>query len=139
MKASKILVAGLVGSILALTLGFLVYGLVLDSFFEENMGSATGVMREEANFNWVAMIIGHLGIGFLYAIVFGGWTNIRTFAAGARAGATIGFLIGLANGMISFGSTNIANLPATLVDILVGTVLSSIIGGIVGALLGRGT
>lgn len=138
MKASKIVLAGLIGGILALGLGFLVFGLALSNFPEENMGSGTAVMRAITDFNWVAMAIGHLALGFLYAIVFGVWTNTRSFVDGAKAGATIGFLFSLTNGMIAFGSTNVTSLPGTLVYIIVGTILSAIVGSVVGALLARG-
>lgn len=49
MSTSKILIAGLVGGVVAFLLGFLIYGLALNSFFEQQAGSATGVMKAEAD------------------------------------------------------------------------------------------
>lgn len=138
MDTSKILVAGLVGGIVALGLGFLIYGLALSNFFEQNMGSATGVMKDEADFNWIAMIVGHISWGLLFAVIFGRWASISTFATGAKAGAVIGLLVFITIDMINFGSTNLMNLTGAIADIVVGTVIAAIVGGVVGTMLGRG-
>ena len=139
MNTSKILVAGLVGAAVAFFLGFLCYGLLLTDFFESHMGSATGLMRGDENMLWVPMILGHVSWGFLFAIIYGRWANISTFVTGAKAGAVLGFLVGFTVDMINYGSTNMYDLTATLVDVLVMTVLSAILGGCVGWFLGRGS
>lgn len=137
MKINKILIAGLVGGIVALLLGFLLYGLALSSFFEQNMGSASGVMKEEADFNWIAMVLGHLSLGLLFAIIFGRWASISTFPTGLKAGAVLGFLIGCTYDLINYGSTNIYTLTGTIVDIVVTAVVGAIVGGVVAIMLGR--
>lgn len=138
MNNNKIIVAGIVGGIAALIIGFLVFGLALAGVLESNMGSATGVMKSEDDFLWVPMVIGHLAIGFLLAYIFGKWANISTFGTGAQAGGVIGFLMSTAYGMINYGSTNIYNLTGVIVDIVATTIVSAIIGGIVAYVLGRG-
>lgn len=137
MDTSKIIVAGLVGGVVAFILGFLVWGLALNSFMAENTGSATGVMKSEADFNWIAMVLGHLSYGLLFAIVFGRWASISTFATGAKAGAVLGFLFGFTSDMIMYGSTNIMNLTGTIVDIVAMTIIGAIVGGVVALMLGR--
>ena len=107
MKNNKIVIAGLIGGIVAFILGFLLYGMALSIFFESNQGSATGVNRADGEMVWWAMVVGHLAYGFLIAIIFGRWANISTFVTGAKAGAVIGGLIALAYDMILYGSTNI--------------------------------
>jgi hypothetical protein len=137
MSTSKILIAGLVGGILTLALGFLIYGLALSSFFEQQAGSATGVMKAEADFNWIAMIVGHLSFGFLIAIIFGRWAIISTFPTGAKAGAVLGLLFFFTTNMINYGSTNIMTLTGALADTVVGGVMAAIVGGVVALMLGR--
>lgn len=137
MSTSKILIAGLVGGVVAFLLGFLIYGLALSSFFEQQAGSATGVMKAEADFNWIAMIVGHLSFGFLIAVIYGRWANISTFPTGAKAGAVIGFLFFLTTNMINYGSTNIMTLTGALADTVIGAVMAAIIGGVVALILGR--
>ncbi len=137
MNTNKILLAGLIGGVVAFILGFLFYGLICSEFFASNMGSATGVMRGDDEMQWVPMILGHLAFGLLFAVIFGRWANISTFATGAKAGAVIGLLISLAHGMIQFGSTHLSNLTGTLADIGIATVLSAVTAGVVGWFLGR--
>ena len=137
MNANKILLSGLIGGAVAFLLGFLFYGLLLADFFESNAGAATGVMRDESDFIWWAMILGHLAWGLLFAVVFGRWTNIKTYATGVSAGAVLGLLISLTYNLISYGSTNISTLTALVVDTLIMTLVSGVVGGVVGWFLGR--
>ncbi len=137
MSTSKIVIAGLVGGVVALVLGFLIYGMALSSFFEQQAGSATGIMKAEADFNWIAMIVGHLSFGLLFAVIFGRWASISTFTTGAKAGAILGLLFFLTTNMINYGSTNIMSLTGALADTVVGAVMGAIIGGVVAMMLGR--
>ena len=139
MNTNKILLAGLIGGAVAFLLGFLFYGLLLTNFFTANAGTATGVMRADADMQWIPMIVGHLAWGLLFALVFGRWASISTFATGAKAGAVLGLLVALTYDMISLGSTNVSTLDAALVDIVVMTGISAIVGGVVGWFLGRGS
>lgn len=138
MNTNKILLAGLIGGAVAFLLGFLFYGLLLSEFFASNMGSATGVMRGDEEMQWIPMIVGHIAWGMLFAVIFGRWAGISTFATGAKAGALIGALDGLAFDMIQLGSTHVSNLTGALVDVVVLTVVSAITGGVVGWFFGRG-
>ncbi len=135
---NKILIAGLVGAVVAFILGFLVWGLALSSFMESNLGTATGVMRDESDFLWIPMVLGHISWGIFFAYVFGHWANISTFSTGASAGALLGFLVGFTYDMISLGSTNVMNATGAIVDIIAMTIVSAIVGGVVGLMLGRG-
>lgn len=137
MDTNKILLAGLIGSVAAFFLGFLVYGVALAGFFESNLGSATGVMRADDEMLWIPMIVGHLAWGFLIAIIYGRWANISTFATGAKAGAVIGALVGLTFDMINLGSTHIMNATGAMVDVLVMAIMTAIVGGVVGWFYGR--
>jgi hypothetical protein len=139
MNTTKILVAGLIGAAVALLLGFLCFGMLFADFFESHTGSATGIMRGDENMLWGPMIIGHVAWGLLFAIIYGRWASISTFATGAKAGAVIGLLVGLTVDMIYYGSTNIYDLTGAMTDVVLMTVLSAIVGGCVGWYLGRGS
>lgn len=137
MDANKILLAGVVGGVVAFVMGFLVYGLLLANFFEANAGTATNVMRGSDEMLWIPMVVGHLAWGLLFALIFGRWAGISTFTTGAQAGAVLGLLVSITYDMINLGSTNVMALDAALVDILVTTILSAVVGGTVGWFLGR--
>lgn len=132
MDNNKILIGGLIGFIVTFILGFLIYGMLLADFFMKNEGTATGVARADDAMLWIPMILGHLAMGFLFAIILGRWANISTFSSGAMAGAVIGFLMSSAFGMIMFGTSNIMNLTGHIVDIVVGTVISGLTAGVIG-------
>jgi hypothetical protein len=137
MNTNKILLAGLVGGVVAFILGFLVYGVMLGEFFQSNAGSATGVARGDEEMLWIPMIVGHLAWGFLFSIIYGRWASISTFATGAKTGAVLGLLVSLTQNMISLGSSNIMNTTAALSNVVVVAIISAIVGGTVGWFLGR--
>lgn len=137
MKTGKIILAGLIGGIVAFMFGFLTYGFLLEEFFIANAGSAEGVERGE-DMMMIPLIIGHLAWGLLLAYVIGKVGVIDSFGHGAIVGAVFGFLGTAAVDLISFSTTNLTTLSGTLVNILVLTLISAIIGGIVGWIYSTG-
>lgn len=137
MNIKQILIAGLIGGAVAFLLGFLIFGVLLSDFFENNAGSASGVMKGDAEMLWIPMILGHLAIGMLLAVIYVRWANISTFITGAKAGAVIGFLISCAEDLIDFGSMNLMNITAVIVNIVAVTIITAIVGGVIGMVLGR--
>jgi hypothetical protein len=137
MTTNKILISGLIGAVVAFVLGFLTWGLLLNEFMLNNSGTASGIMRADDEMLWIPMIVGHLAWGLLIAIIFGRWAGISTFATGAKAGAVLGFLIGLTTDMISLGSMHVMNVTAAITDVVALTIISAIVGGTVAWFLGR--
>lgn len=134
---SKVLVAGVIGGIVAFLFGWLVYGILLMDFMAGQLGSATGVYKEAPDM--LPLAVGNIFWGLLFAYIFGTWAGIKTFSTGAVAGAIIGFLMAAAFDLIMLGTTNIMTTTGALVDIVVSTVMSAVVGGVVGWWLGRGT
>lgn len=135
---SKSIIAAVAGGVVFFILGYLFYAVLFAGFFAQNVGTATNYMKGMEEVNLLAIFLGHLSAGFLLAIVFGTWGNIRTFVGGAKAGAIFGLLISLSWNLIMYGTTNAMNLTATLVDPIIGAVMLAITGGVVAQLLGRG-
>jgi hypothetical protein len=137
MNTNKFLVGGIIGGIANFLLGWLVWGMLLMSFMEQNMGTATGVMKAENEMVWWALIVGNLFLGFLLSYVLN-----KSGVAGAGPGATTGAVLGLllAGGFdfTMFGTSNIMTLNAVLVDIVANIVVAAIVGGIIGWYLGMG-
>jgi len=137
MTAKNRILATLVGFVVLFLLGWLFYGLLLMDFYANNVGSASGVMREEAEMVWWALILGNLFQAYLLVYIFGNWANVTSFQEGMKAGAIIGLIIGLAFNLSMFGTSNIMNLTAALVDPVVSAVMMGITGGVIGIMLGR--
>ena len=131
MNAGKIIIAGLIGSIVAFMLGFITFAFLLEDFFLANSGTAEGVDRGD-DLLMIPLIIGHLAWGLLLAYILGKLGDIDSFSKGALAGAIIGFLGVSAVDLILLGTTNLANVQGTIASILCLTIISAIVGGIIG-------
>lgn len=137
MKFGRFILASLVGAIVAFMLGWVFYGMLLVDFFNENMGSATGVMRAEDEMDFAQLILGNVFWGVLFAYLLGRM-EVKSFGGGLTTGAVIGLLIALSYNLISVGTTHIMNLTGALADVGVSVVMSGIMGGFVGLILGWG-
>lgn len=138
MNTTKMLISGIAGGIVAFFAGWVIYGMLLMDYMTQNSGSATGVMRTDADMIWWALIAGNLLMGILYSYIFNKWANIATLGAGIGAGAVIGLIMGAGFDLTMYGTSNIMNLNATMVDIAASTVLGALTGGTVGWVNGMG-
>ena len=134
MDTKKFLTGTVVGGITYFILGYLFYGLLFVDFFNGNLGSATGVFKTD-DLIWWSLILGNLAGAGLLTYIFLKWAHISTFKSGLRAGAAIGFLMTLSWDFVGFGTGNILNLQATLMDVVIGTVMTAIAGAAIGAVL----
>ena len=135
MDTKKFLIGTLAGGVVYFFLGYLVYGLLLQGFYEANAGSATGVMRSDDEMVWWALVLGNLAFAALLTYIFLKWAHISTFKSGLRGGAAIGFFMAFSFNLIMYATTNIMNLTSAVVDIIVATIMTAIIGGVIGAVL----
>jgi hypothetical protein len=137
MTAKTRIMATLAGFVVLFMLGWLLYGMLLMDFFVANAGSATGVQKTEDEMVWWALIVGNILQSYLLVYIFGKWANINSFAGGLQGGAMIGLILGYAYDLIMYGTANIMNLTAALVDPLIAAVMMGLAGGVIGWVLGR--
>lgn len=133
MSTKRFVLAALAGGIVLFMAGGLLYGWALASFFEANQGSAVGVMRDPPD--WVHLALGQLVFGVLLAVIISKWAGVSGLGAGLRIGAVTGLLLGFGIDLTMFGTSNIANITATLVDPFVAMVQFAIGGAAVGLVL----
>ena len=129
MNTNKFLIGGIVAGVLYFGLGYLVWGVLLKSFMETNMGTATGVMKAMGEFEWWALIVGNLFSGLTLSYVLNK-AGANSASSGAAVGATIGLLISAGFNFTMFGVSNISNLTGSLGDIGANTVVAAIIGAV---------
>jgi hypothetical protein len=141
MKNNKFLLAALAGTVTFLLIGFLVFGKLLNGFFEANSGLPSDVMaqvfRSEGP-NVGAMVAGQVALGLLYAtvLVWGGFTSTR---AGTKAGAILGLLTAASfDFIVMLGVTNIQTVTSTLVDVFANGVVGALGGAVIGMVLAKG-
>ena len=133
MDIKKLLTGTVVGAVVGLIAGYLLFGMALSSFMAEN-ASAT----KEPDMLW--LIFGHLAYAALLTYIFLQWAGIKTAATGAKAGAIIALLSGLAFNWIWHGTSDLfpGGCVATLIDAAGGAVVWAIGGAAIGWVLGRG-
>lgn len=131
------IVAALAGAVTSFVLGYIIYGLLFADFFQAHAGTAVNAMKGMDEVSLPAIFLGELCGAALLTIIYGHWASIKTFAAGAKAGAIFGLLISLAFNLTLLGTMNINDLTAVLVDAPLAAIRIAIAGGVVGLLLGR--
>jgi len=132
---NKFLLGGLIGGIASFILGYLIYGLALQSMMEaETMAGLSKPMEE---FNWAFLILGNLPWGFLYAYILTK-SNTAGFGGGASMGAVVGFLFSLAFDSIMYATTNMTTMKGMMLDVVASIIMGALVGGIIGAYLGSG-
>lgn len=137
MDAKKRILATLAGFVVFFLMGWLLYGMLLMDFFQNNAGTATGVARSETDMVWWALIGGNILQAYFLVYVFGKWADINTFAGGFQNGLMLGLIIGFGYDLTMYGTTNIMNLTATLVDPLIAAIMMATSGGVIGWMLGK--
>ena len=134
MAAKQFTMATLAGGVAVLVMGFLLYGLLLMDFYTAN--AAPGAYKEVPI--WWALIGGQvLFAGFLTMIM--GWRGDSSAGAGLKTGALVGLVLGASFNLTSYGTANIANLTAALVDPIIAMIMTGITGAVIGVVLGMGS
>ncbi len=134
MDSRRFLTGTVVGGIVIFVLGYLIYGMALKGFYDANMGTATGVMRESPML-WSVAIGSLFQAAFLTVVI--GWAGAGSAGAGFRVGAIAGFLVSAAMDFIMYGTNNVSNLTATIVDPLITLVFAGISGAVIAAVAGK--
>jgi hypothetical protein len=137
MTAKNRVIATLAGTVSLFLLGWIFYGMLLMGFYEQNAGTATGVMRGETDMVWWALILGDMFQAYFLVYVFSKWENISSFGDGFKAGATLGLILSLGFNLVMYATSNMMNLTASLVDCIVGMIMMGITGGVIGMIIGK--
>ena len=127
MNAKQLAVGIIVGTLVSMIVGYVIWDMLFADFFASNMGSATGVMRD-TQLLW-AVIIGTASYTALIALALGAQSGEPTIAGGLKVGAIVGFLVWFSVDFILFGIMNVNTLTIAIVD----PILEAIRAGITGA------
>jgi hypothetical protein len=134
MDPKKFVIGTVVGGLVVFFAGYLIFETILGGFFAANAGSATGVGREP-------MMLWSVGVGslaFAGLICFCMGTRVASgLGGGVKIGAVVGLLSAMFVDFVMYGTTNISNLTATIVDPLASAVLGGIAGAVIGLVLAK--
>jgi len=137
MGSNRFIPAALAGGVVIFLVGWLLYGLLLVSFFEANQGSAVGAMRETPDFMHLGL--GQLVFGVFLTVVIDKWARVGGLANGLKIGAIAGLLMGFGFSLTMFAVSNMSNITAALVDPLVFALQMACGGAVIGVVLGERT
>ena len=132
----RVLVAAVVGAIIMFFLGWLIFGIALNSWMHANMIQYPGLMKDPPDFIWLGL--SNFAFAWLYAFIFDQWAGIRTFAGGVIGGITIAIPLALAIDLQFLAFMNIYKTIAVIfVDVAGVAVMNAIVGGVIGLILGK--
>ena len=109
------LLAILAGFIVLFFGGYLFYGVLAAGFYDDHLGSATGINKEEVNLTFIAL--GCLIQAVVLTLLYSKWVNGKhSVSNGLQFGSSIGLIIGFGIGLIMYGTSNFLDLTAHIID-----------------------
>ena len=133
----RVLVAAVVGAVIMFFLGWLIFGIALNSWMHANMIHYPGLMKEPMP-DMVPLALANFAFAWLYAYIFDQWAGVRTFVGGAIAGITIAVPLALAIDLQYLAFMNIyKSITVIFVDVIAVAVMNAITGGVMGLILGK--
>lgn len=133
---TRLLVGTIVAGILTFGLGYLAYGVALDSFMQANTSQYPFLLKRPPNL--VLLVMAHLAFGALLSLVAEYWAKARSFASGLQVGAPVTFLVACWTDLIVEANMELfMGVIPMIVDVVVATVIGAITGGVIGLVLGK--
>lgn len=132
----RILLGAVAGAITLFVFGYLIWGMLLTSYFKDNTIEYAGLSKQPTP-NLVSLFLSNLALAALLAFIFEHWASIKTFFGGLAAGAIIGVLIHLSWKLSLTGYMNLyKEFMPVAVDVLAESARTSLAGGVIGSFLG---
>lgn len=133
---TNVLLAVAAATLVGFILGWLIFGVMLDSFYKANMTPYSGLTKDPPSF--IAIFLSNLFWGIMLVLIFEKWAGIKSFGQGFLWGIVLYFLIMAGFDILMYGLMNLFTIQLVIVDIIANTILGGIIGGITGLVLGMG-
>lgn len=124
----KVLAGAIGGSIIAFLLGWVIWGMLLSSFYQNGMVHYEGLMIDPPNL--VAIFVGNLAWSILLAVLFDKM-GIADLMGGAMWGCLVFFFVMLGMDAFFYASMNLYKPMTLCVDVVV----NSAFGGAMGAVI----
>lgn len=131
---SRTLINGIIAGIVIFFAGFLIYGIVMESYFRSNMPSYPGLLKDPMEI-W-AIAAGNLVWGLLLAWGLS-WAGAKSASKGALFSAVTFFLYSLGSSLVAYGQMNLYTLQSVFVEALCMAVMAAPAGAVIGWMLGR--
>lgn len=134
---TKIIIAGVLTGIVSFLLGWVVWGMLLMDYYEANMVTYEGMMKDPGNM--VTMAISQIASGIMIAYIIGNFSGKITWMRGATIGLIIGLLFAISIDMYFYSFMNwFSNTTIIIVDVVINGLFTALLGAFAGWYLGRG-
>ncbi len=134
MDAKKLVTGTVAGTVAQAIFGFLIFDLLLASFYAANMTQSADLMRE-ASLLW-PMILGNLALAALVTLAVAK-TGCESLLGGFKVGAVVGFLVWFGVHFNMYAMFPLGNLSVIIIDPFAEAVRTGITGAVIGFVLGR--
>jgi hypothetical protein len=134
MDAKKLVTGTVAGTVAQAIFGYLIFDLLLGSFYAANMTQSADLMRE-ASLLW-PMILGNIALALLVTLAVL-QTGSGSLLAGFKIGAIVGFLVWFGVHFNMYAMLQLGNLSVIIVDSLAEAVRTGITGAIIALVLAR--
>lgn len=95
--------------------GYLLWGILADSFLTSHLGTATGVGKEMPE--WGLLALGCLIQAHIFSGTYKKWgSNNYSIKTGLTYGVLIGVFIGYGNELINYSTTNVLDLTGAIAN-----------------------
>ena len=130
------LVSTIVIAIWGLIVGYLLWGILADSFINSHLGTAARVGKEMPE--WDLLAVGCLIQAFVFSSIFRQCgPNSYTISDRLKFGILIGVLVGLGNELINHATTNVFDLTGALVNGLIYFIFFAVMGFLTGLIYNK--
>jgi hypothetical protein len=130
----KILAGAIVGSIVAFLLGWLIFGMLLESFYQNGVIYYEGLMKDAPNL--LPIYAGNLAWATLIAILFDKMAVTRP-GGGAIWGAIIFAFFVFGMDSFFYATMNLYKPMTLVVDVIVNTVFGGIMGAVIAFVMNK--
>lgn len=133
---TKTLLGALLTGVLAFFLGWLIFGILLMKYYNDNMMQYTGLVKNPPEI-W-AIAVANLVWGLMLAYVFN-LGGVKTVSKGFTTGLILSFLISLSFDLFMRAQFNLYSVNVLAVDVAVSAIFGGVMGAFLGWWFGRGT
>jgi len=111
--------------------GFLFWGYLSVDFFNDHLGSSTGVMKDPPDMLY--LIIGCIINAFIFSTLYSKWANNNySSGSGLSFGILLAILMGLGEGLINYSTSNVLDLTGTFANFGIYLVFLGVMGILAG-------
>lgn len=137
---NKRIIAALIGAVVFFLGGYIIFGLILESYMQAGMTEGISKKVDEMNASsFIHIFLANLLFSYLLTHIFDAWAKVSTPLDGAKNGALIGFITCLSWDLGLFSTTHLfTDMGKVLVDSLAFGILSALGGAAIGWWLSRG-